>query len=115
MDEDFAALGVQKPDYESARTTRCGVLEMIRRLEGARHRLPGGKARREFLSPKFPGYGKLSGKSLEDLRAGEAGRVDANQARPARFRLWKRAKEASLSGSRPGARGVRAGTSSAPQ
>ncbi len=41
---------------------------------------------------KFEGYGKLSGKSLEDLRAGE--RVSTNDAKqdPLDFVLWKSAK-----------------------
>jgi cysteinyl-tRNA synthetase len=46
-----------------------------------------------FSVRKFPGYGKLSGKSLDDLRAGE--RVDVDQAKhdPLDFVLWKHAKE----------------------
>jgi len=42
---------------------------------------------------KFPGYGKLSGKSLDDLRAGERIEVDAAKQDPLDFVLWKRAKE----------------------
>jgi cysteinyl-tRNA synthetase len=41
---------------------------------------------------KFPGYGKLSGKSLEDLRAGERVDVDHNKQDPLDFVLWKAAK-----------------------
>jgi len=41
---------------------------------------------------KFPGYGKLSGKSLDDLRAGERVEVDSAKQDPLDFVLWKRAK-----------------------
>ena len=40
----------------------------------------------------FPGYGKLSGKSLDDLRAGERVEVDAAKQDPLDFVLWKRSK-----------------------
>ena len=62
---------------------------------------------------RFPGYGKLSGKSLDDLQAGERVEVDANKRDPLDFVLWKSAKPASLHGIRPGARAGQAGTSSA--
>jgi cysteinyl-tRNA synthetase len=41
---------------------------------------------------KFPGYGKLSGKSLDDLRAGERVEVDSAKQDPLDFVLWKNAK-----------------------
>ncbi len=41
---------------------------------------------------KFPGYGKLSGKSLDDLRAGERVEVDGTKQDPLDFVLWKKAK-----------------------
>jgi cysteinyl-tRNA synthetase len=64
---------------------------------------------------KFEGYGRLSGKSLEDLRAGE--RVDVAEGKhdPLDFVLWKHAKPgepAEANGIRPGAAAGRAGTSS---
>jgi cysteinyl-tRNA synthetase len=40
----------------------------------------------------FPGYGKLSGKSLEDLRAGERVEIDSEKRDPLDFVLWKAAK-----------------------
>ena len=43
---------------------------------------------------KFPAYGKLSGKSLDELRAGERVEVDTGKADPLDFVLWKSAKEA---------------------
>src|SRR5512141_1811580 len=45
-----------------------------------------------FSVRKFPGYGKLSGKSLDDLRAGERVEVDAAKQDPLDFVLWKHSK-----------------------
>src|SRR3972149_3585564 len=75
MDEDVGALGVEKPDPEPRATQYVPqMLEMIGRLEanGLAYRAADGDV--NFAVRKFPGYGKLSGKSLDDLRAGE--RVD---------------------------------------
>lgn len=94
MDEDAAALGVQKPDIEPRATGHVAdMLEMIRKLEerGLAYRAESGDV--NFSVRKFPGYGKLSGKSLEDLRAGERVEVDSSKRDPLDFVLWKRAKE----------------------
>jgi cysteinyl-tRNA synthetase len=55
--------------------------------------LPVRRRRRQLRGAQFPGYGKLSGKSLDDLRAGE--RVDVNTGKrdPLDFVLWKASKE----------------------
>ncbi len=94
MDEDAAALGVQSPDLEPRATGHVAeMLEMVRRLEerGIAYRAESGDV--NFSVRKFPGYGKLSGKSLEDLRAGERVEVDTAKRDPLDFVLWKRAKE----------------------
>ena len=94
MDEDFARLGVQKPDIEPRATGHVAeMLEMIERLEerGFAYRAESGDV--NFSVRKFTGYGKLSGKSLEDLRAGERIEVDTTKHDPLDFVLWKRAKE----------------------
>jgi cysteinyl-tRNA synthetase len=93
MDEDAAALGVRKPDIEPRATAYVAEMqEMIARLEerGAAYRAESGDV--NFSVRKFPGYGKLSGKSLEDLRAGERVEVDATKRDPLDFVLWKGAK-----------------------
>jgi cysteinyl-tRNA synthetase len=93
MDEDAAALGVQKPDIEPRATAYVAeMLDMIGRLEehGAAYRATSGDV--NFSVRKFPGYGKLSGKSLEDLRAGERVEVDSTKRDPLDFALWKSAK-----------------------
>ena len=94
MDEDSAALGVEKPDFEPRATEYVPqMLKLIGQLEnnGLAYQAADGDV--NFSVRKFAGYGKLSGKSLDDLRAGE--RVDVDQAKqdPLDFVLWKRAKE----------------------
>ena len=94
MDEDAAALGVEKPQHEPRATEYIPqMLQLIAQLEnnGLAYRAPDGDV--NFSVRKFPGYGKLSGKSLDDLRAGE--RVDVGETKhdPLDFVLWKHAKE----------------------
>ena len=69
-----------------------------------------------FTTPcaNLPLYGQLSGKSLDDLRAGERVEVDGFKRDPLDFVLWKAAKkQANLHGKARGATAVRAGTSNA--
>ncbi|NMV36749.1 cysteine--tRNA ligase [Ralstonia insidiosa] len=93
MHEDFAALGTQRPDHEPRATEFVPqMLSMIGKLQnnGLAYQATDGDV--NYAVRKFPGYGRLSGKSLEDLRAGE--RVDTNDAKrdPLDFVLWKSAK-----------------------
>ena len=93
MDEDIGALGVEKPDHEPRATQYVPqMLEMIGRLEanGLAYQAADGDV--NFAVRKFPGYGKLSGKSLDDLRAGERVDVGAAKRDPLDFVLWKHAK-----------------------
>ena len=90
MNEDAAALGVQRPDFEPRATGHVPqMLAMIGRLEqnGLAYKAEDGDV--NFAVRNFEGYGKLSGKSLDDLRAGE--RVDINSGKrdPLDFVLWK--------------------------
>lgn len=94
MNEDAAALGVQRPDHEPRATAYVPqMLALIGALEknGLAYLAADGDV--NFSVRDFPGYGKLSGKSLEDLRAGE--RVDVNSTKrdPLDFVLWKAARE----------------------
>ena len=93
MDEDVAALGVEKPDHEP-RATRYvpQMLELIRRLEERKLAYASASGDVNFAVRRFPGYGKLSGKSLDELRAGERVEVDRAKEDPLDFVLWKRAK-----------------------
>jgi cysteinyl-tRNA synthetase len=94
MHEDADALGVQRPDHEPRATQYVPqMLAMIEQLEknGLAYQATDGDV--NYAVRKFDGYGKLSGKSLEDLRAGE--RVDVAESKhdPLDFVLWKHAKE----------------------
>ena len=94
MDEDAAALGVSKPDHEPRATEYVPqMLSLIQRLEknGLAYRAPAGDV--NFSVRRFPGYGKLSGKSLDDLRAGERVDIDGAKEDPLDFVLWKHARE----------------------
>ena len=93
MDEDAAALGVQKPDHEPRATRHIEDMHaMITALQskGLAYQAQSGDV--NFAVRKFPGYGKLSGKSLDELRAGERVEADPSKHDPLDFVLWKRAK-----------------------
>ena len=93
MDEDSAKLGVIRPDIEPKATEFVdGMVAMISTLieKGFAYTAANGDV---FYSVNnFDGYGKLSGKSLEDLRAGERVEVDSYKKDPMDFVLWKAAK-----------------------
>ena len=93
MDEDIGALGVEKPDHEPRATQYVPqMLEMIGALEknGLAYRAANHDV--NFAVRKFPGYGKLSGKSIDELQAGERVAVDPNKKDPLDFVLWKHSK-----------------------
>jgi cysteinyl-tRNA synthetase len=92
-DEDEAALGIARPDFEP-RATQC-IAEIVRIVQelmqrGLAYQAANGDV--YYSVHKFPGYGKLSGKSLEDLRAGERVEIDPAKQEPLDFVLWKSAK-----------------------
>jgi cysteinyl-tRNA synthetase len=106
MNEDNAALGVEKPDFEPRATEHvAGMVKMIEALErrGLAYRASNGDV--NYSVRKFPGYGKLSGKSLDELQAGERVEVDITKQDPFDFVLWKRAKEGEPSWDSPWGRG----------
>ena len=101
MRQDLAAIGTVPPTFEPRATDYVPqMLAMIRTLESkglayrAGHRVGGATAGGDvnFAVRKFPGYGKLSGKSLDDLRAGERVAVAEGKDDPLDFVLWKAAK-----------------------
>src|SRR4051812_4769966 len=93
MNEDAAALGVEKPDHEPRATEYVAeMLKLIEILESRKlaYQAPSGDV--NYAVRRFQGYGKLSGKSLDELRAGERVDVDATKDDPLDFVLWKRSK-----------------------
>ncbi|WP_234265749.1 cysteine--tRNA ligase [Hydrogenophaga sp. NFH-34] len=93
LHQDADALGVERPTHEPRATAYVPqMLDIVRRLEdrGLAYRSPHGDV--NYAVRKFPGYGKLSGKSLDDLRAGERVAVDDGKQDPLDFVLWKAAK-----------------------
>ena len=93
MNEDAAALDVLPPDHEPRATDYVPHMQsLIARLE--QKGLAYVAANRDvcYAVRKFEAYGKLSGKSVDELRAGE--RVDVAQGKndPLDFVLWKHAK-----------------------
>ena len=94
MQEDAAALGVLKPDHEPRATQHVAAMQrLIGALEHNGYAYVAANRDVCYSVRKFEGYGRLSGKSLEDLRAGE--RVDVMEGKhdPLDFVLWKHAKE----------------------
>ncbi|HEX8988070.1 MAG TPA: cysteine--tRNA ligase [Rhodocyclaceae bacterium] len=94
MHEDAAALGVERPDHEPRATDFVPqMLGMVGDLEQRGLAYVSGSGDVCYAVRKFPGYGRLSGKSLEDLRAGERVDVMDGKKDPLDFVLWKHAKD----------------------
>ena len=93
MNEDAAALGVIKPDFEPRATEYIEQMqEIISVLERKGLAYVAADGDVNYSVRDFPGYGKLSGKTLEDLRAGERVEIGQSKRDPLDFVLWKRAK-----------------------
>nr|WP_315204920.1 cysteine--tRNA ligase [uncultured Albidiferax sp.] len=93
MHQDIGLLGIQPPTIEPRATEYVAqMLNLIGTLEhkGLAYRTPQGDV--NFAVRKFPGYGQLSGKSLDELHAGERVAVLDGKDDPLDFVLWKAAK-----------------------
>jgi len=93
MQDDLAALGCVTPDQEPRATDyipqMLGIIELLEK-GGLAYQADDGDV--DYAVRSFPRYGRLSGKSLDDLRAGERVAVDSSKRDPLDFVLWKRAK-----------------------
>jgi cysteinyl-tRNA synthetase len=89
---DMEALGVLVPDVEPRATEHIPqMIRLIERLlaDGVAYVVDGDVY---FEVARFPGYGKLSGKNLDELLAGARVEVDERKRDPRDFALWKSAK-----------------------
>jgi cysteinyl-tRNA synthetase len=94
LHQDADALGVERPTHEPRATEYVPqMLQLIGKLEseGLAYHASNGDV--NYAVRKFPGYGKLSGKSLDELRAGERVAVADGKEDPLDFVLWKSAKD----------------------
>ncbi len=94
MYADYDALGVLRPTHDPRATDYLPqMFDIVRQLEskGLAYRTSADDV--NFAVRKLPGYGKLSGKSLDDLQAGERVAVSGTKHDPLDFVLWKAAKE----------------------
>ncbi len=93
MQDDLAALGCVTPDHEPRATDyipqMLGIIDLLEK-QGLAYRADDGDV--DYAVRSFPRYGRLSGKSLDDLRAGERVAVGSSKRDPLDFVLWKRAK-----------------------
>ena len=93
MHEDADALGVMRPDHEPRATEYVGQMQSL--IERLRHKGLAYVAENRdvcYSVRKFEGYGKLSGKSLDELRAGERVEIAGDKNDPLDFVLWKHAR-----------------------
>ncbi len=93
MNQDADALGVVRPSAEPRATEHiAGMITMISRLIERGLAYQGSNGDVFYSVRDFSDYGKLSGKTLDDLRAGERVEVDSFKRDPLDFVLWKSAK-----------------------
>ncbi|QTD46289.1 cysteine--tRNA ligase [Ottowia testudinis] len=101
MYRDFDTLGVERPQHDPRATDYVPqMLDIVRKLQdkGLAYQAENGDV--NYAVRRFPGYGKLSGKSLDELQAGERVAVDGGKHDPLDFVLWKSAKPTEPEGAR---------------
>lgn len=98
MNQDSEALAILPPNQEPRATLYMDqIIEMVQTLvdKGFAYAAPGnndGHGDVYYAVSKFENYGQLSGKKIEDLRAGERVAIDESKKDPVDFVLWKSAK-----------------------
>jgi cysteinyl-tRNA synthetase len=93
MHEDCAILGLQAPDLEPRATEYIGpIIAMTQTLIDKGYAYVAVNGDVMYSVRKFPTYGRLSGKKIDDLRAGSRIQVDEAKLDPLDFVLWKQAK-----------------------
>ena len=93
MNTDADALGVQRPSHEPRATDHIGgMVQLVQTLQAQGLAYPSGQGDMLYAVRQFANYGALSGKTLDELRAGERVAVDQGKRDPLDFVLWKAAK-----------------------
>jgi cysteinyl-tRNA synthetase len=93
MHEDCAALGLQVPDLEPRATEFIApIIAMTQTLIDKGYAYVAHNGDVMYSVRKFSQYGRLSGKKIDDLRAGSRVSVDDSKLDPLDFVLWKHAK-----------------------
>jgi len=89
---DMKSLGVRPPTHEPRATENISqIIELVQKLLAKGYAYPvNGDV--YFAVEKFPSYGKLSGRNLEEMRAGARVEVDERKNNPLDFALWKSSK-----------------------
>jgi len=114
VEKDYALAGLQEPTHKTLVTEHMPeIIQMVGDIikNGKAYTAPDAtgldpSAKEVFFSIEtFPTYGQLSGKTLEDLRAGERVEVNTNKKSPADFSLWKPAKAGEPSWDSPWGKG----------
>jgi cysteinyl-tRNA synthetase len=93
MNDDFDQLGIGRPTHEPRATAHIDdIVKLVQTLidKGFAYAIPNGDV--YYRVRKFEGYGKLSGKVLDELEAGSRVGVDTDKEDPLDFVLWKAAK-----------------------
>ncbi|MBK7250133.1 MAG: cysteine--tRNA ligase [Gammaproteobacteria bacterium] len=93
MHEDYDRLGILRPDHEPRATEYLpAIVEMVSRLIEGGYAYVATNGDVMYAVSSFPGYGRLSGKRLADLRAGARVEIDEAKRDPLDFVLWKTSK-----------------------
>lgn len=94
IDREMRALQVDDPDiWLKATCTIDGIIAFISKLIEKGHAYPTPEGDVYFAVDSFAGYGKLSGRNLDDAREGVRIDNEENKRNPLDFALWKSAKE----------------------
>lgn len=92
FNEDTLKLGIKKPDFQPKPSDVMGdIIKLIKELEKKdfAYEVDGDVY---FAVDRFEQYGKLSGKKIDDQKAGARVEANTNKRHPADFTLWKKAK-----------------------
>ncbi|WP_323030765.1 cysteine--tRNA ligase [Brachymonas denitrificans] len=94
LHEDADALGIERPTHEPRATEYVPqMVQLIETLQGKGLAYQADNGDVNYAVRKFANYGRLSGKSVDELRAGERVAVQDGKQDPLDFVLWKSAKE----------------------